>query len=118
MAICFHWSYIYNYYNYLEPCALNAEFEHFIPRFNKISLLCETSLKEWIRGEDRVTLSKTVVVHKILNILCRMVKVKDHIEYLTIPTSSFSSSELSSSHHLGLHPFHNVIGFSKNSTYV
>ncbi len=25
---------------YLEPCALNAEFQHFIPRFNKISLLC------------------------------------------------------------------------------
>ncbi len=23
----------------LEPCALNAEFQHFIPRFNKISLL-------------------------------------------------------------------------------
>ncbi len=24
----------------LEPCALNAKFPHFIPRFNKISLLC------------------------------------------------------------------------------
>jgi hypothetical protein len=24
----------------LEPCALNADFQHFIPRFNKISLLC------------------------------------------------------------------------------
>jgi hypothetical protein len=24
----------------LEPCALNAEFQHFIPRNNKISLLC------------------------------------------------------------------------------
>jgi hypothetical protein len=24
----------------LEPCALNAEFQHFTPRFNKISLLC------------------------------------------------------------------------------
>ncbi len=24
----------------LEPGALNAEFQHFIPRFNKISLLC------------------------------------------------------------------------------
>jgi hypothetical protein len=39
--IYFHWSYLYNYYNYLEPCALNAEFQHFIPRFNKISLLWE-----------------------------------------------------------------------------
>jgi hypothetical protein len=25
----------------LEPCALNAEFQHFILRFNKISKLCE-----------------------------------------------------------------------------
>jgi hypothetical protein len=24
----------------LEPCALNAEFQHFMLRFNKISLLC------------------------------------------------------------------------------
>ncbi len=24
----------------LEPCSLNAKFQHFIPRFNKISLLC------------------------------------------------------------------------------
>jgi hypothetical protein len=28
--IYFHCSYVYNYYNYLEPCALNAEFQHFI----------------------------------------------------------------------------------------
>jgi hypothetical protein len=32
--------YLYNYYNYSpEPCALNAEFQHFIPTFNQISLL-------------------------------------------------------------------------------
>jgi hypothetical protein len=32
---------MYNYYyNYIKPCALNAEFEHFIPRFNTTSLLC------------------------------------------------------------------------------
>jgi hypothetical protein len=30
----------------LEPCALNAEFQPFIPRFNKISLLCGPPLKE------------------------------------------------------------------------
>jgi hypothetical protein len=24
---------MYNYYNYFEPCALNAEFQHFILRF-------------------------------------------------------------------------------------
>jgi hypothetical protein len=36
----------------LEPCALNAEFQHCIPRFNKISLLCG-NLKEGIGGESR-----------------------------------------------------------------
>jgi hypothetical protein len=34
-----HCSYMEDYYNYLEPCALNAEFQHFIPRFHKTSLL-------------------------------------------------------------------------------
>jgi len=33
----------------LEPCALNAEFQHFILRFNKFSLLCR--LKDGIEGE-------------------------------------------------------------------
>jgi hypothetical protein len=27
----------------LEPCALNAEFQHFILRFNQISLLANTT---------------------------------------------------------------------------
>jgi hypothetical protein len=30
--IYFHCSHQYNYYHYLESCALNAEFQHFIPR--------------------------------------------------------------------------------------
>jgi len=34
----------------LEACALNAEFQHFILRFNKISLLLLIPLKEGIRG--------------------------------------------------------------------
>jgi hypothetical protein len=38
--IYFQYSYLYNYYNYSNPCALNVEFQHFILRFNKISLLC------------------------------------------------------------------------------
>jgi hypothetical protein len=41
---------MYNYYNYLEPCALNAEFQHFIPRFNKNFLTLRTSLKAGIGG--------------------------------------------------------------------
>ncbi len=28
------------YYNYVKPCVLNVEFEPFIPKFNKTSLLC------------------------------------------------------------------------------
>jgi hypothetical protein len=35
----------------LEPCALNDEFQHFILRFNKISLLCLYHWKEGIGGE-------------------------------------------------------------------
>jgi hypothetical protein len=46
--IYFHCSYLFNYYNYLEPCALNAEFQHYIPRFNKISLLWGPY---WKRGQ-------------------------------------------------------------------
>jgi len=38
----FHCSYIFtSIIISLQPCALNAEFQHFILRFNKISLLCE-----------------------------------------------------------------------------
>ncbi len=32
----------------LEPCALHAEFQHFIPRFNKISLVCKPHSKRGI----------------------------------------------------------------------
>ncbi len=31
----------------LEPCALNAKFQHFILRFNKISLLCKYHSTTW-----------------------------------------------------------------------
>jgi len=37
----------------LEPCALNAEYQHFILRFVKMSLLCGYHLKEGIMGERR-----------------------------------------------------------------
>jgi hypothetical protein len=61
---------MYNYYNYLEPCALNAEFQHFIPKFNKTSFLCGPHSKGGIVGEkrlrdraneDRMTLRKTLL---------------------------------------------------------
>ncbi len=40
--------------NYLQPCALNAEFQqHFIPRFNKNFLTLQTSFKAGIEGEKR-----------------------------------------------------------------
>jgi hypothetical protein len=48
----------------LEPCALNAEFQHVRPRFNKLSLLCGL-IGGWKQaqrqGEDRVTLMKTLI---------------------------------------------------------
>jgi hypothetical protein len=50
----FHCSHVYNYYIYLEPCALNAEFQqHFIPRFNKTSLLCGPPSKRVVKGGER-----------------------------------------------------------------
>ncbi len=58
----------------LEPCALNAEYEHFILRFIKMSLLCRYFVKEGIggwkeaqrQGEDRVTLRITLISRPIL----------------------------------------------------
>ncbi len=37
----------------LEPCALNAEFQHFIPKFNKNFLTLQIPLKERIVGKSR-----------------------------------------------------------------
>ncbi len=37
----------------LEPCALNAEFQHFILRFNKIFLLCGIPPREGIGSESK-----------------------------------------------------------------
>ncbi len=37
----------------LKPCALNADFQHFILRFNKISLLCGYHSKRGQGGESR-----------------------------------------------------------------
>ncbi len=48
----------------LEPCALNADFQHFIPIFNKISLLHGYPPKRGLderRLKDRVTLQIILV---------------------------------------------------------
>jgi hypothetical protein len=37
----------------LAPCALNAEFQHFIPIVNKISLLCGDTPEWWVWVEGR-----------------------------------------------------------------
>jgi hypothetical protein len=48
----------------LELCALNAGFQHFILRFNKMSLLADTTERgvgvKGGQGEDRVTLGITL----------------------------------------------------------
>jgi hypothetical protein len=44
---------MYSYHNYLEPCALNARFYHFIPRFNQISFLCDLPRRGDGGGEQR-----------------------------------------------------------------
>jgi hypothetical protein len=49
--IYFHCSYLYIYCNYSRPCALNADFQHFILRFNENFLTLQILLKEGIGGE-------------------------------------------------------------------
>ncbi len=51
--IYFHYSYMYNYCNYLKPCASNVDFQHFIRRRHKNFHTLWTSLKEGIGGESR-----------------------------------------------------------------
>jgi hypothetical protein len=46
----------------LEPCALNAEFHDFIPKFNKNFLTLRIPLKEGLK--QRVTLGVTLIVIK------------------------------------------------------
>ncbi len=48
----------------LEPCALYAKFEHFILRFNKISLRLQIPLKEGIGGE-REGEDKIIIIPKL-----------------------------------------------------
>ncbi len=45
----------------LKPCALNVEFQHFILRFNKISLLCRYHWKRRQGMKERVTLWITLI---------------------------------------------------------
>jgi hypothetical protein len=53
----------------LKPCALNAEIQHFVLRFNKISLLYGYQLKEGLGGErrpkDRVKTADMSTLHQI-----------------------------------------------------
>jgi hypothetical protein len=56
----------------LKPCALYAEFQHFILRFSKISLLLQILLKEGIRGISYWDLVK-------FHYFCRYVLLKEGI---------------------------------------
>jgi hypothetical protein len=47
----------------LEPCALNADFQHFIPGFNKVSLLYGYP---WKKGLSESRLKDKVTLHIIL----------------------------------------------------
>jgi hypothetical protein len=61
--IYLHCSSLYRYLITLEPCALNAQFQDFIPRFNTIFLICgnlkEGSAGEW-RPKSRVTKARSL----------------------------------------------------------
>jgi hypothetical protein len=52
----------------LEPCALNADFQHFIPRFNKISLLYGYP---WKKGLSESSLKDKVTLQIILVYILR-----------------------------------------------
>jgi hypothetical protein len=45
---------MYNYYNYLEPCALNDEFQHFIPDLIKLPYFVDLT-QRGDRGEKRLS---------------------------------------------------------------
>jgi hypothetical protein len=49
----------------LEPCALNANFQHFIPRFNKkfLTFMDTTERRVWgeRRPKDKVTLRRILI---------------------------------------------------------
>jgi hypothetical protein len=68
--IDFHYSYLYNYYKFSQPCVLNAQIQHFVLSFSisywdliKFHYFADTSkrgVRGWKeaqrQGEDRVTL--------------------------------------------------------------
>jgi len=51
----------------LELCALNAEFQHFIPIFDKIFLLCEYHCKRGLMGERECDFTDNFSITKILS---------------------------------------------------
>ncbi len=54
----------------LEPCALNADFQHFIPRFNKISYFMDTPERRvWDERRPKDRLSLQIILVFILT--CR-----------------------------------------------
>jgi hypothetical protein len=64
-----HWCFIYFHcstctstINTLEPCALNAEFQHFIPRFNKLSLLCGSIERQIGRAREGYFADNFIVI--------------------------------------------------------
>jgi len=89
-CIYFHCSYLYNYYNYLEPCALNADFQHFkdikLPYSVNLAQREDRGWKEAQRyGEDRATLRKTLACKKISNLTgyeSKVCKIQDEFSLL------------------------------------
>jgi hypothetical protein len=47
----------------LEPCALNADFQHFIPRLSKISLLYGYTIERKVWNERRPTDKVTLQIN-------------------------------------------------------
>ncbi len=79
-CIYFHCSLLYNYYSYLEPCALNPEYQHFILRFIQIFSLWGDHWKGGLEGErrpkDRVILWITLLYFTLSLLSPHMLRVK------------------------------------------
>jgi hypothetical protein len=67
----------------LEPCALNADFQHFIPRFNKTFLLYRYSPKKGFGGERRPKDRVTLQIILVFTLTCPKTFIWGHVSVLT-----------------------------------
>jgi hypothetical protein len=62
---------MYNYYNYFEPCALNAEFQHSYPDLIQLPYFADLAQRKESQrqGEERMTLWISLMKTKYMNLV-------------------------------------------------